>query len=309
MTFEKDKGKTLQHPFSIYYDVETRTGYGDIDDAADNMVGESFTKMAVMSYCVRLVFSEDVRAKGGYEPVYEYRSVVQRKTELSMIHLPEFVRRYKSSLDVNLWRKSIENILAGNPHSLVHHMALEIMPMVKWTKRYFNEMVIPMNCNLSIEAKKRYYRLNGSVKDVECCICRFKMLNSSDREALIESDRMRFEIRKEYVRVSERYGMGNSEYLNPSPEEIKEDAFVEIVKKALYSYMQGDLEELQYVQNNGSSSKYSITVTGDQYPELSKVIDYLSTLNVNTVDELQEKISADNTDVVYNSSKKRQKEL
>ena len=309
LTFEKDKGKTLQHPFSIYYDVETRTGYGDIDDAADNMVGESFTKMAVMSYCVGLVFSEDLRAKGGYEPVYEYRSVVQTKTELSMIHLPEFVRRYKSSRDVNLWRKSIENILAGNPHSLVHHMALEIMLMVKWTKRYFNEMVIPMNCNLSIEAKQRYYRLNGSVKDVECCICRFKMHSSSDREALIESDRMRFEIRKEYVRVSERYSMGNSEYLNPSPEEIKEDAFVEIVKKALYSYaLQGDLEELQYVQNNGSSSKYSITVTGNQYPELSKAIDYLSTLNVNTVDELQEKISADNTDVVYNSSKKLQKD-
>ena len=295
LTFEKDKGKTLQHPFSIYYDVETRTGFADIDDAADNFVGESFTKMAVMSYCVGLVFSEDLRAKGGYEPVYEYRSIVQTKAELSTIHLPEFIRRWKSSRDVNLWRKSIENIVAGNPHALVHHMALEIMLMVKWTKRYFHEMVIPVHRNLSIEDKQKYFRLNSSVKVWKCCICSFQLHSSSDRLALIDSDRMKFEIRKEFVRESERYCMGSSEDLKPLPEEIGEQDYVEMVRKALHVYaLQGDLEELQYVQRNGSTSGYSTVVTTQQYPELSKAIEYLTELGMKTVDELREKLVSSN---------------
>ena len=283
-------------------DVETRTGFKHENETNENYVSEENSNMDLMSYSISLVFSEDLRHKQSYKSIYQYRSIVQDKKSLGTSHLSEFIRRYKSSKDVHLLNESINKIINGYSHALAHHLLLEIMLMIKWTKRHFEHIVIPSLSNLLSSTKSKY---NKESNEKNCYICGFELHNENEtRNELINSDRIKFEIRKEYTQLYNTYCMNHSIFTD-NPEMFTESEYIVKMKQVLQNYaMQNKLDELNDIEQNLSATGESIPVDATQYPEFTKEIKFLHLNNCKTVEELKNLIlnNLDTDDSTINSS-------
>ena len=192
--------KSLPHPFTIYYDLETTAGQ-------DN------EGMRTISYVYSLAFNEEIRNRfEELKNVYEYRCMNQTLSELSTYHLPECIMRFVDKTDLTILSNSIKNINNNVPNSMERHCALEIYMVIKRSKKMLKVMV-STNCQLSHHHIKKY-RSNNPIKlNEKCVICDIK----SSTPGRLNKDLVKSIGREEFIRIYSNVGLFNmpeEEYLS-----------------------------------------------------------------------------------------------
>ena len=113
--------------------------------------------------------------------------------------VPDYVFHQNNKKDIKLLKNSINDvILKRNKIALAHHLTLELKIVIGWMKKYFTTYVIPKYLYLPMDRRNAYIEENQSEKIKECCICRFKINDASDKDLL------KFIFKKEYVCLLEK---------------------------------------------------------------------------------------------------------
>ena len=177
------------HPFDIYYDLETTTGSEDENPY-----------MEVMSYVFCVSFNPNMD-KEKYKDFYIYRSCVQDTASLGDYDaVPDYIFHQKTKKDIKMLKNSINDvILKRNKLALAHHLTLELKMIIDWMKKYFTTYIIPKYLYLPMDRRNAYVEKHQDEKIKECCICRFKINDSKDKDLL------KYLFKKEYVRLLEKF--------------------------------------------------------------------------------------------------------
>ena len=140
--------------------------------------------MEVMSYVFCVSFNPNMD-KEKYKDFYIYPSCVQDTASLGDYTIPNYIFHQKTKKDIKLLKNLINNvILKRNKIALAHHLTLELKIVIGWMKKYFTTYVIPKYLYLPMDRQNAYIEENQSEKIKECCICRFKINNASDKDLL-----------------------------------------------------------------------------------------------------------------------------